>query len=367
MTNRKTIGFTINSLNAGGAERVITSLANELVTNYNVIIITVIKCDSFYELNSKVKLLSCDLTVPEKQNKISAINNNIYIIKKITNLIKLESIDLLIGFTTSVNVLTILSAKLNNIPSIISERNNPVANPPNKFWKTLRNFTYKYANYLIVQTSSNKAFYSQILPSKKIVVIRNPIASVLASKRIIREKNARNKTILTVGRLDSNKAQDVLIRAFSNISKSNDWQLQLIGDGNKMEEYKTIATDHNIIDRVSFLGNVTNVHDYYNNAGIFAFTSKSEGYPNALAEALYFGMPSISTNCPHGPSDLIENEINGLLIEVDNQKMLEIQLKRLMTNENLRYNLSKSAITKSNKLDISLITASWMKYFNKLL
>ncbi|WP_033958597.1 glycosyltransferase [Psychroserpens jangbogonensis] len=364
---KKTIGFTIGSLNPGGAERVITCLANELVANYNVIIITLEKCDSFYELNPKIMLLNCNLIIPENQNMIGSIRNHSKTIKKISGFIKSESIDLMIGFTTSVNVLSIISAKLNNIPIIISERNNPIADPPNKFWKILRNSLYRFTDYLVVQTSSNKDFYAKIIPSKKIVIIKNPVAPTLTSKRIIREENKKNKTILTVGRLDSNKSQDLLIKAYSNISNKNDWQLQIIGDGDKMDEYKTIAKDLNIDHTVSFLGNVSNVYDYYNNASIFVFTSKSEGYPNALAEALYFGIPSISTNCPHGPSDLIDNDINGILIEVDNQKMLEHQLKRLMIDEDLRDNLSKSAIVKSHKLDISLITSSWTEYFNKLL
>jgi GalNAc-alpha-(1->4)-GalNAc-alpha-(1->3)-diNAcBac-PP-undecaprenol alpha-1,4-N-acetyl-D-galactosaminyltransferase len=365
MTKRKTIGFTIHSLNGGGAERVITSLANELVTDYNVIIITLVKCDSFYELNSKIILLSCDLIVPKKLGKIGAIKNNMITVKKISKYIKSESIDLMIGFTTSVNVITIMAAKINNLPVIISERNNPIADPPNKFWRILRNILYRLTDYLVVQTSSNKGFYAKIVSSKKIIIIKNPVAPALTSKRIIREETTKNKIILTVGRLDANKSQDLLIKAFSNIPNNNDWQLQLIGVGNKMEEYKTIAKDLNI--NVCFLGEVSNIYDYYNNARIFVFTSKSEGFPNALAEALYFGIPSISTNCPHGPSDLIENGINGLLIEVDNQKMLETKLKRLMTDEDLRYSLKENALKKGNALDISLISASWMKYFNKLL
>jgi len=367
MTTRKTIGFTIHSLNAGGSERVVTALANELIKHYNVKIITLEQCNSFYELNSNIDLLSCNFNIAKKRNKIGAIKDHLTIVKKISTIVKKESIDLIIGFTTSINVFTILAAKLNNIPVIISERNNPIADSPNTYWRALRNISYKYANYLVVQTSPNKEFFTKIVASKKIVIIKNPVATAVTSKRILAQKNTENKIILTVGRLDANKSQDLLLKAFSNISNQNDWQVQLVGDGHKMKEYKTIAKDLKIDDRTFFEGNVSNIHDYYNNASIFVFTSKSEGYPNALAEALYFGVPSISTNCPHGPADLIEHNTNGILIEVDNQQMLETQLQKLMTDEQTRFKLSENSKTASKKLEIGLITSSWVKYLDELL
>ncbi|WP_053992543.1 glycosyltransferase family 4 protein [Mangrovimonas sp. TPBH4] len=363
--NKKTIGFTIGSLNAGGAERVLTSLANELIKNYNVTIITLVRCDSFYELHPQIKIRNCNLGRSGAHSTFDAIKKNIRKLQKITEIVNQEGIELLIGFTTSINVLTVISSHLSKIPSIISERNNALLDPPNKFWKTLRNITYKYANFLVVQTLANKSFYAKIVPNEKIFVIKNPIAPSLASKRL--KSIDKKKSILTVGRLDSNKSQDLLIKAFSNISENYNWYLQIVGDGKKKEDYKQLVKNLNIENQVSFLGNVTNLYDYYNDASIFVLTSKSEGFPNTLAEALYFGIPCISTNCPHGPSDLITNGINGLLIEVDNQQMLENELEKLINNKKLRNNISKNAIKKSQQLNIDLIIGLWEKLIKEVL
>jgi len=367
MTNKKTIGFVIHSLNAGGAERVVTALANELINFYDIKIICLINCDSFYELNPKIKLLSCNVPLNQPKNKIKSIATHINTVKKIYNHIRHETIDIIIGFTTSANILALTASKLSGKPVIISERNNAELRPPNFFWKISRNILYKHADYLVVQTSANKAFFSRIVRDKKIIVIKNPISSNLASKRILEQTIKSEKSIITVGRLDENKSQSLLIKAFSNIANKDGWHLYIIGDGVKMAEYKQLAMANNVEKNISFMGNVSDIDTFYNNANIFVFTSKSEGFPNALAEALYYGVPSISTNCPHGPSDLIKHSYNGILIEVDDQEKLEFELKRLMLDKELRDKLRNNALKLSKELDINLISSLWMKYINKLL
>lgn len=152
MKIRKTIAFTIHSLNAGGSERVVSTLANVLSKHYDVIIISLENTKPFYELNPTIKLLSCNFIVEKSQSKITTIKNYKKAVKKISSFIKSESIDLIVSFTTSVNILSIIASKLNHIPIIISERKNSIADPPNKFWKFLKNITYRFAQFLIVQT-----------------------------------------------------------------------------------------------------------------------------------------------------------------------------------------------------------------------
>ena len=92
---------------------------------------------------------------------------------------------------------------------------------------------------------------------------------------------------------------------------------------------------------------------------------ESEGYPNALAEALYFGLPCISTDCPHGPSELIQNYTNGVLIPVDDQSKLVVELTKLMNNKDLRSTYSEAAKQIEHKLDIGIIINSWIELINK--
>lgn len=365
MKKTRRIGFVIHSLNAGGAERVLTELANELVTKQEVVIITLIKCVPFYSVNPKIKIAHCSNGEVYSKNGVQAILNNLKYVRKIYSIIKDEKINLIIGFTTSANVMSVLASKTAKIKCIISERNNPILAPPNKFWTVLRNFTYRYANYLVVQTENNKSFYSQILPKDKIIIIANPIGSIFETERKLPRFDKIKKSIISVGRLNSNKSQDLLIKAFANIP-NDEYNLKILGDGPKKDNYIELTKDLSIENKVEFLGNINDISKYYNNATIFVFTSKSEGFPNALMEAMYFGLPCISTNCPNGPSDLIQDGINGFLIEVDNRHQLEEKLTHLMNHENIRQELSRNAILSTKKFEMKFIVKAWEKYINEL-
>lgn len=366
MKKKRKIGFVIHSLSTGGAERVLTELANELVKEQEVVIITLVKCKPFYSINHKIKIVYCSDEEVYSKNGLHAILNNFKYVKKLYSIIKEENINLIIGFTTSANVISILASKLAKIKCIISERNNPILAPPNKFWTILRNVSYRYTNYLVVQTSNNKSYFSELIPSEKIIIIPNPIGSIFESERKlpIRE-NKQNKNIITVGRLNTNKSQDLLIKSFANIS-NEEFNLKLLGDGPEKNNYIDLTRDLNIENKVEFLGNINDVSKYYSTATIFVFTSKSEGFPNALMEAMYFGLPCISTNCPNGPLDLIEDGINGYLIDVGNQKQLEEKLDLLIKNKNIRQKLSQNAIKSTIKFEMKFIVKSWEKYINEL-
>ena len=227
---------------------------------------------------------------------------------------------------------------------------------PNIFWRILRNFCYPFTNGLIVQTDVIKGFYQKIIQESKIKIIPNPIDEIILSVR--KDYNERENVILTVGRLDANKNQRLLIEAFANLNVVN-WKLVIVGDGILREEYIKLTSSLGISDKVDFVGNISNVSDYYNKAKIFVFTSQSEGFPNALLEAMSFGLPCISTDCPSGPSEIIKNNENGYLIEVNNRVQLEGQMTNLMNNQRLCLEFSAKALLSIDKYKLQEIYKHW--------
>ncbi len=356
MFNKKKIAFIIPSLSPGGAERVVVLLANEFVVNFDVFLIVLYKTDTIYSVNEKVNLIYLQEKYTPSSSFFQAGINNLSYLKKIIKIIKINHINILISFTTSVNIIAVISSFFIKIPTLISERNNPEVYVPNTFWRILRNFCYPFTNGLIVQTELIKGFYQKTIQENKIKIIPNPIDEIMLSAR--KDYSERENVILTVGRLDANKNQRLLIEAFANLNNGN-WKLVIAGDGVLREEYEKLTASLGIADKIEFIGNVQNVWDYYNQAKIFAFTSNSEGFPNALLEAMSFGLPCISTDCPSGPSEIITNDENGYLIEVNNRKQLEDRLSKLINNPAICDQFSQNAISTTCKFNMVEVKKLW--------
>lgn len=356
MTHKKKIAFLIPSLSAGGAERVVVTLANTFVDKFEVFVIVLNKTEIAYNIDKNITIIYLKEKYLPSSSLFEAIKSNIVYLRKIVKIVKNNQIDLLIGFTTTINILTVISSRLLKKPNLISERNNPEVYIPNTFWRILRNFWYPFTDGLVVQSQFIKEFYQKTIQEQKIKIIPNPINEIMLSAR--KEYGERENVILTVGRLDANKNQKLLIEAFANLNVGN-WKLEIVGDGVLREEYKKLTISLGIEDKVNYVGNVNNVQDYYNKAKIFVFTSQSEGFPNALLEAMSFGLPCISTDCPFGPSEIIKNNENGYLIEVNNRKQLESRLTDLMNNPELCMNFSGKALQSTTKFKIDEISKQW--------
>lgn len=363
---KKSIAFVISSLDAGGAQRVVCTLANKLIKSYNITIIVFYECSVFYELDPSIKVQFCKPSYIDKpnQNIISSFIGHYQLINKIIKNLKNHKIDLVIGFMTTANIYSIISAKWVKIPCIISERVHPKYSTINPFWVKLRKIFYPKANLIVVQTKEIKNYFSKYIDINKLAIIKNPLDQKLSDSRL--PSISKENIVLNVGRLEHQKNQDLLIKAFANLN-NKDWTLILVGEGKKRQEYEHLIQTLGINEQVILVGNSQNVSSYYNKAKIFAFTSRFEGFPNALIEAMHFGLACISTDCPTGPSDLISSNINGVLIPVEDQKSLELELNKLINNSTLRDTIGKKAIQATETLDINTITNRWLNAIYKFI
>ncbi|MGP1993433.1 glycosyltransferase [Zobellia laminariae] len=362
---RKKIAFVIYSLESGGAERVVTELANTLILDYDITIITLVKTTPFYKLNPKVSLLFCSENLKNDTTLVKSISDGVNRVRTLYKILKKNNIQLVISFMTSSNIYSIWAAKLSGIPCIVSERANHEIFKLPKPLEIIRDLSYKFSDFLVVQTEANKAFYSRKLTSSKIIVIPNPIAESLSNKRNNEFYNTKENIILNVGSFKKGKAQELLIRAFANI-ENDSWQVIFVGDGPTKQENINLTKKLDIEKKIHFVGKKHEIDVYYNRARLFVFTSEHEGFPNALLEALYFGIPTISTNCKHGPADLITDKENGFLIPVGNQDILEKRMIQLMTDEVLQKNLAENAMESTEKYKILSIVELWKEYITKL-
>ena len=201
-----------------------------------------------------------------------------------------------------------------------------------------------------------------MLRHKNIVVLPNPISSDLSELR--KNEIKREKIILTVGRLNNDKRQDKLIRAIYSLNLE-DWKVIIIGKGPNKKKLNNLIKNLNLSNKIEILSDIKNIHDYYLRASIFVFTSKAEGFPNALLEAMHFGLPCISTDCNYGPSDLITNGKDGFLVPVNNQDILVQKIDELIKDDDLKKSFEKNAIETSLNYTSKKVTEKWKTIINQ--
>ena len=315
------IAFLIPNLDAGGAERVLTSLANELSKTTRVSIITLVECESFYDISKNVEIKNINNITGK--SLIKKIRYNLTLIFKLNGILKKEKITQLICFMPTSNIIGIIAGKFfNQIKVTISERSDP-----NIFRigprEGIRRLIYKFSDTLVIQTREFKEFYQEFMPTSKIRVIANPL------KLSESPPGTKEKIVLTVGRADKKKNQKQVIRSFAEVRRPG-WRLVICGDGPLLNDLRIYAEDLGLRKHVEFKGIVGFIEREYERAAIFAFSSLSEGFPNVLLEAMNYHCACVSYNCPSGPSTLIKNGFNGFLIPLHDKNKFSKQLKTLI-------------------------------------
>lgn len=348
------IFLVIANLAAGGAERVMSELANIWIKDSNLDIHIVLLTDNeiFYELDDNITIHNFYL---DKKNILYKLKSLLVIFRNFSKLIQKEKPDVILSFMNKYNIFTLISLFRLKVKVIVSERDSPTEKLP-KVTVFLRNVMYQFANGIICQTQSSREFIINETKNDKVVVIPNPIKMIKVDNVFKKEK-----IILNMGRLVHKKGQDYLLEAFSNI-EDDTWKLVILGEGDLRIKLKKRIKELSLEDRVFLEGTVKNVDVWLNKASIFAFPSIMEGFPNALAEAMSAGLPCVSFDCETGPRDLIKDSVNGFLVDVGDTKQLTFQLNKLIKNKNLREEIGKEALKVQEKLNSKKIAKQYMTF-----
>lgn len=357
MKNKK-IAFYIGSLTKGGAERVITNLAEYFYSKgYQVWMITKFRAETEYSLSEGIVRIIADLTKEEEKGRVRNFFNRTLKLRKIIKEIKP---DVVVSFIGKSNLRTIAATRGTGIPAVVSVRSNP-AREIGSGWKRLFTFLlFGMAEGVVLQTTEAKDFFPKWI-QKKAIVLQNSLNPEFIRVAYTGEKR---KEIVSVGRIDHNKNQKMLIEAFIPLAKEfPEWNVVLYGDGDAKKGLEECVRTLGLEERILFKGVQSNIPEKIEGASIFALTSKQEGMPNALIEAMVLGLAAVSTDCPcGGPRDLITQNENGILIPPDDTKALTDALKLLMADDNMRQRLSRNAMQLKERVLPENINAQWETY-----
>lgn len=236
--------------------------------------------------------------------------------------------DLIVSFLDTINVRCLLATLGLGIPVLISERTDPHGRSLGLAWETLRLITYPWSGALVVQSRHALSFFPPRLRAKGLV-IPNPVPPDPAAAPPRRSPD--RFSVVTLGSLRTVKGHDQLIEAFALVADQFPaWDLWIHGEGPARDRLEIQVRCLRLEDRVHLPGSTRESAARLREADLFVLPSRTEGFPNALAEAMACGLPVISFDCASGPRDLIRPEVDGMLVPPGDIPGLAIAMARLM-------------------------------------
>lgn len=359
--------FHLNCFEQGGAERVVSNLANWLAReDYEVIAATQWQGEEEFELDSRVRRIHVGLRPEdEDRGRLAKIFLRFAYLRR---LIRSERPDVVISFTRRPNYRALISAVGTRVPVIAAVRQDPKSYYNSLADKVLIPLLYPRAAGCVFQTGEQMGYFPRGL-QKRSRIILNPVNDKYLNAPEVKE---REKLVVQSGRLVDFKNQAMLLRAFLKVRKKHpDYSLRIYGpdsrDGTK-QELESIIRDNCAQDFITLMGGSDELERELPRAEIYAFSSDYEGMPNALLEAMTLGMAVVATDCPcGGPRTVIDHGVNGLLIPVGDEKAMEAGINRLIEDKQLAQALREQARRISGRINGQAVLAQWKSYIEEVI
>lgn len=350
----KKIMLIVPSLIRGGTERIVSVISKEFSKHYQVFVV-IYHGPLEYEIEGKL------ININTPTGPLSQKIKNIFIrVRKLKKIVREISPDYIVSFMGNLQPILTLN------PIIVSIHIDPCVFPV--YRKFLLNTIYRFANVKKIVTVSKgiEKKLNNNFQLRNTKTIYNPIDLKLIKQKLLVNRPIDSDYILAVGRLTRQKGFDVLIKAFSRSNFRNKIKLIILGEGKERKSLERLIDKLNLKEQVLLCGKVDNPFIYMKYAKFFVLSSRFEGFGIVIIEALACGVPVIATDCESGPSEIIENEKNGLLIPVEDEKALKEAMERLFHDKELHMKLKINARRSVKKYDIKNIVQDWIKLFEDM-
>ncbi|RVU25136.1 glycosyltransferase family 4 protein [Streptomyces antnestii] len=200
------------------------------------------------------------------------------------------------------------------------------------------------------------------LPGVRIEAVPNPVPAPG-----LEPADGSGKWVVAAGRLAPVKRYDLLVRAFDQVrAERPDWRLRIYGSGKQKDKLRALIDELGLYNHVFLMGPAHPIEPEWAKGSIAAVTSSLESFGMTIVEAMRCGLPVVATDCPHGPGEIIDNGVDGRLVEVGNVEAISGGLLELINNDALRARMASAALKDSERFDPARIAERYESLFGSL-
>ena len=376
--------YIINKMeDLAGIERILSCKMNYLseTTDHSVYLTTYEQrdCPLSYPLNSKIKYFAIDSPVSRRGNlsfikwsksyiasrllfrkQFKALLNKIHPDIVISTVYSYEIIDIIIKFSYKINAKTIFESHIKgDTVSIAKYQCNHLLIKLTSIWDHHLLNSLKDCDCIVSLTKDDASYWKQYAAHTEII----PNMITISPKEV---KDYSRKRVIAVGRYSHQKGFDLLLEAWHKISEQyRDWQLYIFGNGER-REYQRTVDNYAMNSNVHLLPATEDIAEEYSKSSIYVMSSRFEGFPLVLGEAMSCGLPCVSFDCPYGPKEIISNGEDGIIVENGNISAMALALEKLMANVELRQMMGRKAAKNIVRYSPQHIMAQWNNLFKTL-
>jgi glycosyltransferase involved in cell wall biosynthesis len=356
-TRRLTL--VISGLGPGGAERVATTLANAWAARGAAVTLFTLddgRTPPFYPLVPAVAHRPLAIA-GASGSPMAAVANNLRRLRALRRAIRVSRPDVVLSFMDQTNVLTLLATRGLGLPVVVAEHNDPGSQPIGRVRGALRRLLYPRAATVAMLTERAAAAFPPSI-RRRARVVPNPI--VVAAVSPASRTGDDGRVLAAVGRLDDQKGFDLLLRAFAQVAPAHPWwRLTIRGEGPRRADLERLRDELGLADRVALPGATDRLHDELATADLFVLSSRYEGFPMALGEAMALGLPVVAFDCPTGPREIVTPGVDGVLVPPEDVPALAAALDRLMGDPAARARLAAAAPKVLDRFGLEPVLAIW--------
>ncbi len=355
------ITLVISNLGAGGAERVMSVMANYWADHgYEVTVITIASAgEDFYALHPRVHRIGLGL-YRSSSHVAASVWSNFVKLKRLRQELKRSRPDIVLSFIDTTNVLTLTASVRLGVPIIVCEHTDPRYHQIGPLWSGLRYVVYRRAVAVVVLTNALREWAERFVRPEAVHIIPNPVMVSDDQSPDCGNFGLRGRTVGAMGRLGPEKGFDILLKAFARCAKTHtEWSLVILGEGQERKALEKLIEQLGIKDRVSMPGQVQGPFRILRKLDMFVLSSRYEGFPMALVEAMACGLAVITTDFPSGVREIVREGVDAVVVPVENIDALATAMDRLMSNHVERNCLRTRAVEVTERFGTQTVMTMW--------